>query len=308
MAITQLNVNTTTGWSAAGFTQGVVNRIEAEAYKMMYDEGLLAKLLKPVGNGQKGSAIIFPYFDPTTLLASYVVQAEATDMTVKTAITNASAIIVASEMGIRSDITDTLKESQAIDIPAELARQHGIAAAVNKEKHILGRMASGVTYTAASIAGITGTTPFTFAKYAAQKNKLDALALTVPGRKHAVVPSYSWYWTTNPLTTSTTPSSIFNVNGPLGTEVASKYYVSTLFGDIDVYTLGLAYMAAATIGTGYMFVTDGVGLWTPRDFRMEKQRDASARADEMVSTHRVGAKVLIPNYVAKMKMYNITPT
>jgi hypothetical protein len=67
-------------------------------------------------------------------------------------------------------------------------------------------------------------------------------------------------------------------------------------------------MAAATIGSGYMFVSDAVGLWTPRDFRMEKQRDASARADEMVSTHRVGAKVLIPNYVAKMKMYNVTAT
>lgn len=301
---TAAGINTTTGFS--GFTQGVVNRIEAEAYKMLYDNTLLAGLCKSVGKGAKGSAMIYPYFDPSTFATAASALTEANDFVNYTALTNASVIIVASELGITSFVTDILKESQNVDIPAEIARQQGIACAVGLEKHILGKLSAGLT--TGTITGTNSTNGFTFAKYAAAKTLLDAAALTVPGRKHAVIPTYSWTYTTTGLLNSTSPTSIFNVNGPIGDGVASKFYLSTIFGDVDIYGLGVAYITASTTAAGYMFVTDGVALWKPRDYRLERERDASARGDEIVSTFRAGAKVLHTGYCKRLKMYASAPS
>lgn len=302
MAVSSVSTNTTTGFSGS-FTNGVVSRIEAQAYKEMYDMGVLPKLVRRIGQGQKGSAFLFPYFDPSTIAAAASSLTETNDFLTTTALTNASVIVIASELGVRSDVTDALKESAAVDIPGEIARQHAISCAVKMEKHILGRMSGGFT-TNASVCGTNATNGFTYSHYAAAKSKLRAAALTVPGRLTAVVPEYSWFKTAQSTFSQTYASTM----GKPGEQVLGNFYVDTLWGDVDVYRHSLAFVSATSYANGYMFASDAIGLWTPRDFRLEKQRDASARADEIVSTLRAGAKVLINAYGLNLKMYAKAPS
>lgn len=284
------------------FTQGVLDRIEAQAYKMIYDEGLLPKLFKTVGQGEKGSAVIWPYFNPSTFAAAASTLTEANDFVNYTQLVNASVIIVASEFGVTSFLTDVTRESAKMDIEGELARQQALSVAVKLEKHCLAALSS--TFTTGTITGTGSTTGFTFAKFAAAKSKLDAAALTVPGRKRAVVPTYGWYYTAQ----GTYSQTYASVMGSKGAEVQSKFYIDTLFGDIDVYHEGLAYITASSTAAGYMFVSDAMALWTPRSYRIEPQRDASARGDEFTSTLRAGAKGLVSTYGVRLKMTASAPS
>lgn len=297
--LTLETVNTTTGFPGV-FTSGVISRIEAEAYKLMYDEGVLPRLCKQIGG--KGSAIVYPYFDPSAIAVAASNPSESTDLTYRYAVTNASVIFTASEFGITSFITDIVKEDASVDIPAETARQQGTAVAVRLEKHILARLAAGVT--TGTLTGTNATNGFSFSSYAAAKSILDAKALTVPGRKSAVVPAYSWYLTAKSTYTQTYGAALPGV----GEQVISKYYVTTLFGDIDVYLHGLAFVPASTTAAGFMFVKDSIGLWKPRDFRLETERDTSARGDEITSTMRAGAKVLHAGYIQRLAMYAAAPS
>jgi hypothetical protein len=291
----------TDGFSAH-LTQGVLNRIEAAAYKMIYDEGILPKLFTQVGKGQKGGAVIWPYFDPSTIATAASTLAEENDFVTWTQLTNASVIIVASEFGVASLLSDTVSESGTFDFEAELARQQALGVAVKLEKHCLAALSAG--FTTGTITGTGTTTGFTFAKFAAAKSKLDAAALTVPGRKVAVVPTYGWY-----LTALGTYSATYaSVMGSKGAEVQSKFYVDTLFGDIDIYTEGLAYITASTTAAGYMFSRNAVAMWKPRDYRIEPQRDASKRATEFTSTMRAGAKTLVAGYGVRLKMTASAPS
>lgn len=284
------------------FTQGVINRIEAEAYKMIYDQGLLPKLFKQVGQGEKGGGIIWPYFDPTTFATGASTLLEVNDFVNYTQLTNASVIIVASEFGITSFLTDVTREAAKVDIEGELARQQAMAVAVKLEKHCLGAL--GSTFTTGTVTGTNSTNGFTFGKYAAAKSKLDAAALTVPGRKYAVIPTYGWYYTAQ----GTYSQTYASVMGAKGAEVQSKFYVDTLFGDIDVYNEGVGYITASTTAAGYMFVRDSMALWKPRDYRIEPERNGSARGTEFTSTMRAGAKGLVSAYGVRLKMYAGTPS
>ena len=145
MAGTTTHEGVTSAGFSEHFTQGVIDRIEAQAYKMLYDEGVLPKLCKRVGQGSKGSAVIYPYFDPSTFATAASNPAETTDLTYNYQLTNASVIILASEFGIISTVHDTVKEDSIVDVPGEIARQQGLAVAVRLEKHILAKIAAGVT-------------------------------------------------------------------------------------------------------------------------------------------------------------------
>ena len=281
---------------STGFTEGVVSEIHEKAYKMLYEAGLTRHLCKPVGQGAKGDQVKVPYFNPTTFAAAASVLTEANDFTTTTALTNASVIITASEFGIGSFLTDVTRESSIVDIKEEIARQQAIGVSAKLENHILAAMGTG--FVTGTVTGTNSTTGFTFSDYAKARAKLKRKILTVPGRKSAVIPEYSWYYTA----VSTFSQTYASAMGSVGNKVLDQYHVQTLFGDTDVYFSN--YIADATAAVGFMFVRDAIGLWTPRDYKLEPQRDASARGDELISTMRAGAKVMIGAYGVRMKMYS----
>ena len=285
--------------SSSTLSKGIVREIYGPAYKLMYEAGLIRHLSKELGKGVKGNLAKFEYFDPTTVATAASLLTEANDFATTTAITNASVIVYASEFGVRTDITDRLRESSAFGFKEEAARQHGISVARRIELNLLGAMSGG--FTTGTITG-TSSGGFGIKKYMAAKTGLDAKLLSVPGRKHVVVHPYNWFYTAASTFSTTYASTL----GDLGNEVLKKYYVRTLLGDVDVYQSN--YITAATSTTCYMWVTDALGFWMPRDFRLEAQRDASARADELVSTLVGGGKVLIAGYGARLRQYGVAPS
>lgn len=286
--------------TSSTFSKGILKEIYGPAYKMAFEAGVTRHLCKPLGVGQKGNMAKFEYFDPTTFSTCATSRTETTDITDTNALSNASVIVYASEFGIRTDLTDALRESSSFDFKSEAARQHGIAVGYSLEKHILNILSTGLT--TGTVTGTNSTNGFTIAHYMAAKSKLDAKTLSVPGRKHAVVGPYAWYYTAKASFSSTYAAALPTI----GETVLKKFYATTLLGDIDVYLANQ--ITAATTQTGYMFVTDAVGLWIPRDLRLESERNASARADELVSTMRAGAKVLIAGYGVRLRGYGQTPT
>ena len=285
--------------STSTFSKGIVQEIYGPAYKMLYESGLLRHLVKEIGKGQKGNLAKFEYFDPSTFAAAASQLTEANDFLTTTALTNASVIVTANEYGIRTDITDRLRESSAFGFKEEAARQHGIGVARQFELAILTAMGAG--FTTGTITG-TSASGFGIKKYMAAKTKLDAKILSVPGRKNVVIHPNNWYYTA----ASTFSTTYASAMGDLGNSVLEKHYLRTLLGDIDVFRSN--YITAATATSTFMFVKDALGVWIPRDFRLEAQRDASARANELVSTMVAGAKVLIGAYGVPMKQYGTAPS
>ena len=285
--------------STSTFSKGIVQEIYGPAYKMLYESALLRHLAKELGKGTKGSLAKFEYFDPSTIAAAASQLTEANDFLTTTALANASVIITAAEYGIRTDITDRLRESSAFGFKEEAARQHGIGVARKFELAILAAMAAG--FTTGTITG-TSSSGFGIRKYMAAKTALDNNILAVPGRKHVIIHPNNWYYTA----ASTFSTTYASAMGDLGNKVLEKHYLRTLLGDIDVYRSN--YVTAATATSAYMFVTDALGVWIPRDFRLEAQRDASARANELVSTMVGGAGVLISSYGIPLKQYGVAPS
>lgn len=284
--------------SSGTFSKGIVKEIYGPAYKMMYESTLLRHLIKEVGQGVKGNMYKHEYFDPTTFSTSASLLTEANDYTTTVALTNASVIINASEFGIRTDLTDRLKESSGFGWKEEAARQHGIACARRVELNILGAFSSG--FTTGTVTG-TSSSGFGIKKYMAAKTKLDAKLLSVPGRKSVVLHPNNWYYTAASTFSMTYASAL-----DIGNEVIKKFYVRTILDDVDIYRTNYITAAAATVC--YMFVKDSAGFWCPRDFRLEAQRDASARSDELVSTIVGGAAVLHGAYGIRMNQYGNTPS
>jgi hypothetical protein len=283
---------------------GVVTTVNLQAYKMQYENNLLRHLCKPIGQGTKGGWLRWPYFDPTTFATAASVLTEVNDFATATQLTNASVLIVASEFGVRTDVTDRVRRAANMDIAGEASRQLGIGVAVALDKHILARMSTGFT-----VGTVTGTytvntnNGFTLTKYAAAQSFLAAQALTVPGVYNAVVGEYSWYYTA----LSTFSQNYASAMGDVGNDILNKWYKQRILGNIDVYALPLSHIAATSIATGYLFSKEGIGLWVDDDFHVEQQRDASARADELVATLTGGAKVLVAGYGARLKMNNRAP-
>lgn len=287
--------------TASGFTSDVIKQINEQAYLMIYEGMLVPKLCKKVGQGQKGSTVHVPYFDPSTFAAAASTLTEANDFVNYTQLTNASVILTASEFGVISFLTDTTREGGSFDFAKEIARQQAIAVNAKLEKHCLAALSAG--FVTGTVTGTNSTNGFTYTHYAAAKSKIDGKILTVPGRKAAIVNEYSWFYTAKSTFSQTYAAAM----GAVGEDVVKRYHINTLFNDVDVYRSN--YISASTTAPGYMFAAnESVGLWLPRDYRIETQRDVSARGDEAVSTMRGTAKVLIGSYGVRLKMYSSTPT
>lgn len=303
---TRAGIKTSAPYDSVNFP-ALAEEISEQAYIMMYESTILSKLVRPIGQGEKGTAIHWPYFDPSTIagaVATRVAATETQDISVRYALTGASRWIVSSEFGVQGFITDTLLESGTFDFKGELSRQLGIGMAVRLEKYL-----NNVLTVATASGGFntflaTNTTNgLSYTKIAAAKSLLDAQLVQIEGTKNLVVTDYAYFMTAKGTYSTTYQQAI----APFGDEVMRRWYITSMFGDINVFRNNHL-TTTATRATCLMFVKDSAGLWQPRDLRVEPERDASARATELNATMRVGAKVLIPAWGLRITAYAPTPS
>jgi hypothetical protein len=299
-----------TGPSTSGITStinvtnfpAVITPIYESALKMQYEANLTRHLCKKIGAQGQGGWIHYPYFDPSTFATAASTLTEANDFTTYQQLVNASVIIAASEFGEAAFLTDRAREAAKVNLDDETGRQLGIGIARKLDLHILAAMSAG--FTTGTVTGTNSTNGFGYSHYAAAQSKLAAKALTVPGTYKAVVPEYSWFYTAKSTFSETYAAAM----GDPGKEVLQKFYIRRLLGNIDVFRMPLSLVSATSLAAGYVFASEGVGLWIDRDLKVETERDASKRGDEIIATLRAGAKVLIGGYGVRLKMYANAPT
>lgn len=286
--------------TAAGLI-GVDRRIYEAAYVQMYEATVLDKLCKAVGVGKKGISVQWPFVNPTTWATAASALTTGNDFVNYTALTSATKQVVASELGITTWIEDPALEDDSAGLnPVQVtAEMHALAIAAKLEKHIASKFTGFTegTVTATTSSGLT------FNDVALGKATLDSRQLTVPKPYDLVTNGMGNYYLARSQYTTTYASAL----GAPGDEILRKFYVNTYFGDVrHIICNYVANVTASSLATGAMFGDkSAIGLWTPREFRLEKQRDVSARAEEMVSTKRVGAGVLVPGYGVMIKFRDV---
>ena len=278
-----------------------VSAIEERAYILQYENTLLPKLFKPIGQGQKGNLIQWPYFDPTSWATAASVLTESVDFVTYKNLTNASKIVQASEFGVISFVSDQAVEVNTEAIVDILSKDQGLAVAAGLEAHCVGAISGAFTGT---VNATNATNGLTYTAIAAAKAEVDGRMLTVPGEKNLVINEYAYFYTAKSTYAPTYAAAVPN----LGDEVLQKWHINTVFGDVRIFRDNYISVDASNFCRGAMFVRDAVAIWTPRTYRLKSQRDESARGTEYISTMRAGASVLIPGYGINVTCYATAPS
>jgi hypothetical protein len=258
-------------------------------------------MCKPVGVGKKGITVQWPYVDPTAWSTAASALTTADEFTNYTALTSATKTVVASELGITTFIQDPAIEddSAGLDPIQTTAEMQALSIAAKLEKHIIAKFTG---FTAGSVTA-TSSSGLTFNDVALAKSYLDSRQLVVPKPYDMVTNGLQNYYLARSQYSTTYASAL----GAPGDEVLRKFYVNTYFGDVrHVICNYIANVAASSLATGAMFGDKAaIGLWTPREFRIERTRKPSKRGIEIISTKRVGAGVLVPGYGLMMKSRSV---
>lgn len=268
----------------------IISDIEEKSYVIQCANTVMRQLCKPQGVGQNGNSIQLPVWDASSALATSAT--EGTDLTSSTAILNSSVYFTSAEYAIRSLHTYNVLEDATEDVKNQIANYHGVGHAALMEKTLLALFPNFTPKVTASNA--TGMTMGTIAK---ARTLLDAKLAVVPKPYNLVVHPYAWLTLFNNMT----DNANYGVKGTTGDEILDQFYVTTLLGDVRGFQSNHFTINGTTDDvTCGMFAGDAIGLWIPRDYKLESDKDISLRAYELVSTQRFGGKVMFPNMGVEM--------
>ena len=259
--------------------------IVAEAMFVANERSIMRQLVRtydiPMGSGK------------TITVPRYPVQSaagvnEGTDLT-NTSISTDGATLTVSEVGLMTTVTDFARMVSASNVIADVGRVIGEAVAKKMDKDLLG-LFSGFTNGVGDDA--TALSAATVAKAIATLR-----ANSVPGDElFAVLHPYVAYDLKANLT-----NTFVNPNaGIIQNEAMAAGYVGTLFGVPVFESANIENTGTAGDYVGAVFHRQALGLAMLQDIRIETQRDASLRADEVVATAVYGVGELYDTYGCKI--------
>lgn len=281
----------------------IVDDIRGGSYKYLVHTGVMRQLVTPVGVGENGDYYIESFWDPTGMTATKLT--EGVDFTTRQKYINATKGFGSEEWGTYTYISDNVKEDARESVVDEHSRAHGITHAKYLEKKLIAQIAS---FTGALVATVAST-GLTLGKIAAGKTILQGVEKDAGDALYYVTHPYVWAYFVNNMTNNAN----YGVRGDLGNTVQDKYWLASLLGDVTVFysnyfsRVGTSAGATARIITG-MFTKSTIGLFVPRDYRLESQRFITERATKLVSTMRYGARVRIPAFGVKLTALAATPS
>jgi N4-gp56 family major capsid protein len=253
--------------------------IVAEAMFVANERSIMRNLVKgydiPMGNGKTITVPRYPVQSAAALT-------EGTDLS-NTEVTTDGATLTVSEVGLMATVTDLARMTSASNVISDVGRVIGEAVAKKMDQDLIG-LFSGFSSTVGSASSA-----LTAATVAQGLATLRANA--VPGDEiFAVVHPYVAYDLKANLT-----NTFANPNpGIIQNEAMASGYVGTLFG-VPVFESA---NITDTDGdsTGAIFHRQALGLAMLQDIKIETQRDASLRADELVATAVYGVGELYDTY------------
>lgn len=213
---------------------------------------------------------------------------EGTDLS-NTSISTDGATLTVAEVGIMTTVTDFARMVSASNVIADVGRVIGEAVAKKMDKDLLGLFAGFST----DVGGAS--TAMSAALVAKAVATLRANA--VPGDDLFCVlhPYVAYDLKANLTNTFANPNA-----GIIQNEAMAAGYVGTLFGVPVFESANIDNTGTAGDYVGAVFHRQALGLAMLQDIKIETQRDASLRADEVVATAVYGVGELYDTYGVKI--------
>ena len=256
--------------------------ITAEALFVASEQSIMRGLVRNYAITGGGKAVEVPIYANVSAAAVN----EATDLS-NTAVNPTSVTITAAEVGIMTTLTDLARNSASRNVAADIGRLFGEAIATKIDTD-LAALFTGFSTEKGPGAGSELTVQDLFECAAELKTN------KAPG------PYYGVFH----------PKQIFNVKKSLtntfvgrDTELSNEAMRSGFVGNIagiQVFESSNISVDGSDDSIGGVFSQDALGLAMMQDLKIESQRDASLRADEIVATAVFGVGELHDSYGVKL--------
>jgi len=253
--------------------------IVAEAQFVASEKSIMRNLVKNYAITGGGKAVEVPVYAQVS--ASAV--AEATDLS-NTQIDPSSVTITASEVGVMTTLTDLARNSAPRNVAGDIGKLFGEALARKQDADLIA-LFDGFSTTLGD--GTTAISP------AVIFNALSTLrANSLPANECAVV--------LHPKIAYDLKSGLTNTFAGLDTENSNEAlrsgFVGTLAGMPIFETSNMANTGTAGDYKGGAMHKDALAIAMMQDVKIETQRDASLRADEIVATSVYGVGEIHDSY------------
>lgn len=260
----------------------LIPQIVAEAMFVASERSIMRNLVKnytlPMGSGK---TITVPRYPNQTAAGV----SEGTDLT-NTSIATDGATLTVSEVGIMTTVTDYARMTSASNVIADVGRLFGEAIARKIDTDLTALFDGFSTNTLGD-----GTGNISAAVIFQAVAKLRSAG--VPGSDLFCVlhPAIAYDLKANLTNTFANPNA-----GLIQNEAMASGYVGMLAGVPIFETSNMANTGTAGDFKGGLFHRDALGLALLQDIKIETQRDASLRADEIVATAVYGVGELYDGY------------
>lgn len=248
--------------------------------------GLVRNFALPMGSG---TTVTVPVYPKQTAAGV----SEGTDLS-NTSISTSGAVLTVGEVGIMTTVTDLARNASARDVISDVGRLFGEAIAAKMDKDLTALFAGF------SAGAGDYTTQITAAAIFQQVAKLRGAGVDAAGLVCVLHPEIA-YDLKAALTTNGNVAFTAGAFGNVANEAMQMGYVGQLAGVPVFETANIDYVTNAGDFTGAVFHRDALGLAMMQDIRIETQRDASLRADELVATAVYGVGELYDGYGRYLK-------
>ena len=254
--------------------------IVAEALFVASEKSIMRPLVKNYAISGGGKSVEVPIYAAVSAAAV----ADATDLS-NTAINPTSVTITASENGIMTTLTDLARNSAPRNVAADIGKLFGDAIAKKIDTDLT------ALFDGFSTAVGSGSTALTAALVFQSIANVRNAGVSMDGVSTVLHPMVAYDLKAN-LT-----NTFANANGnDLANEALRNGFVGRL-GGVPIYeTTNVANDGTAGDYKQGVFHRDALGLAMMQDLKIETQRDASLRADEIVATAVYGVGELNDSY------------
>jgi len=253
--------------------------IVAEAMFTASEQSIMKGLVRNYTIAGGGKSVEVPIY-PTVSAAAV---SEAADLS-NTAINPSSVTITASEVGIMTTLTDLARNSASRNVAQDIGRVFGEAIARKIDLDLTALFDGFSTAVGGADAVLTA----------------DTVAQAHANLRNSSVPMNDLALVIHPMVAHDLKRGMTNTYAGLDTDISNEAlrsgFIGTLFGVPVFETANMANTGTTGDYKGAMFHRDALGLAMMQDLKIEIQRDASLRADEIVATAVYGVGELQDSY------------
>ena len=261
------------------------HEIIAEALFVASEKSLMRGLVKNYAITGQGNAVEIPVYAKVSAAAV----SEASDLS-NTAINPTSVTITASEVGIMTTLTDLARNSASRNVAADIGKLFGEAIARKIDEDLIGEWGS-LTNTVRGAFTATITPSIIFMAAA----DLRALGIDPASCACVLHPNIAYDIKSSMSNTFANPA------GEVGNSAMRTGFIGSLAG-LPVYESGnISNTDNAGDYRGAVFHPEAFGLAMMQDLKIETQRDASLRADEIVATATYGVGTTQSTYGVEIR-------